>query len=162
MDEYRMPLYTAEDEMDLKDYKSVCFAMTNRTRSAISIVISAMFALVGIGYIIVTRELPGAIIFFAAAIIHPLLVNYMYGSIIKKTYESTKIAHDRRIFYSFFADSMAVQTEIGNSIVKYSELRAVKETEEYFRMLVAGDHGYPLRKAKCEEELVEFIRKIKL
>lgn len=161
MDEYIMPVYTAEDEMNFKEYKSICFALTMRTRFIISLVISAMFALVGIGYWAIRKEFAGSIIFFGAAILYPLLVWYMYSSTVKKTYNSTKIAHDRRIFYSFFEDRMMVQTEIGKSLVKYSDLYEVKETDDHFYMLVGRNQGYSLRKEKCEEGLADFIRKIK-
>ncbi|NMA93801.1 MAG: YcxB family protein [Clostridiales bacterium] len=161
MDEYIMPLYTAEDEMNFKEYKSMCFALTMRTRFIVSIVISVMFVLVGIGYLAIKKELAGAIIFFGAAILYPLLVWYIYNSTVKKTYNSTKIAHDRRIFYSFFEDQMMVQTELGQNLVRYSDLYKIKETDDHFYLLVGRNQGYSLKKANCKEGLAEFIRKTK-
>ncbi len=61
-----------------------------------------------------------------------------------------------------FYDKYFEQTNaVSHSVVKYSDIYKIVETDKNIYIMVAKNEGYILLKSNCSKELIEFLKSIK-
>ena len=96
-----------------------------------------------------------------AAVAFPLFFVYFRNREIKKVYESNRILKDNFSVFDFYDKYFEQTNAVSHSVVKYSDIYKIVETDKNIYIMVAKNEGYILLKSNCSKELIEFLKSIK-
>lgn len=96
-----------------------------------------------------------------AAVAFPLFFVYFMNREIKKVYESNRILKDNFSVFDFYDKYFEQTNAVSHSVVKYSDIYKIIETDKNIYIMVAKNEGYILLKSNCSKELIEFLKSIK-
>ena len=96
-----------------------------------------------------------------AAVAFPLFFVYFMNREIKKVYESNRVLKDNFSVFDFYDKYFEQTNAVSHSVVKYSDIYKIVETDKNIYIMVAKNEGYILLKSNCSKELIEFLKNIK-
>ncbi len=96
-----------------------------------------------------------------AAVAFPLFFVYFMNKETKKVYESNRILKDNFSVFDFYDKYFEQTNAVSHSVVKYSDIYKIVETDRNIYIMVAKNEGYILLKSNCSKELIEFLNSIK-
>ena len=96
-----------------------------------------------------------------AAVAFPLFFVYFMNREIKKVYESNRVLKDNFSVFDFYDKYFEQTNAVSHSVVKYSDIYKIVETDKNIYIMVAKNEGYILLKSNCSKELIEFLKSIK-
>ena len=96
-----------------------------------------------------------------AAVAFPLFFVYFMNREIKKVYESNRVLKDNFSVFDFYDKYFEQTNAVSHSVVKYSDIYKIVETDRNIYIMVAKNEGYILLKSNCSKELIEFLNSIK-
>ena len=96
-----------------------------------------------------------------AAVAFPLFFVYFMNRETKKVYESNRVLKDNFSVFDFYDKYFEQTNAVSHSVVKYSDIYKIVETDKNIYIMVAKNEGYILLKSNCSKELIEFLKSIK-
>ena len=96
-----------------------------------------------------------------AAVAFPLFFIYFMNRETKKVYESNRVLKDNFSVFDFYDKYFEQTNAVSHSVVKYSDIYKIIETDKNIYIMVAKNEGYILLKSNCSKELIEFLKNIK-
>ena len=96
-----------------------------------------------------------------AAVAFPLFFIYFMNRETKKVYESNRVLKDNFSVFDFYDKYFEQTNAVSHSVVKYSDIYKIIETDKNIYIMVAKNEGSILLKSNCSKELIEFLKSIK-
>lgn len=156
------PLFRSETEYTYEKYTAYCKMIWNHVGNMKQSIIWTDAALVIVCLLMVfMKEYKMAVLFLAAAVIFPVILQFQMNRQMKKAWESNKAAQGVVSKFSFYNEYVEQENPVGASRVKYEELYKIVEGRDAFYLMIANNQGFIIDKAKCSEELQQFIREQK-
>jgi len=89
------------------------------------------------------------------------MLMFKINSQIKRTYESNELLKDMTQTIEFYENHFVAKTDKSESTVEYEKLYKVIENKTNFYLMIGDNQGYIVSKANCDNDLIEFINKLK-
>ena len=141
--------YTFEE---YKDFTKAIYRYVYKVHIMLLVIIAALLILFAI-----TKNFMAIL----AAVAFPLFFVYFMNREIKKVYESNRVLKDNFSVFDFYDKYFEQTNAVSHSVVKYSDIYKIVETDKNIYIMVAKNEGYILLKSNCSKELIEFLKSIK-
>ena len=142
-----------------EEYKRFSLTIMKKalTKSAIGLVILLLFAAVLLGM----NNFKMSALLCAFVVIYTFMLVFKVNNQIKKTYESNELLKDITQTIEFYENNFIAKTDKSEATVEYEKLYKVIENKTNFYLMIGDNQGYIVSKANCDNELIEFIYKLK-
>ena len=151
------PLFKISQEYTFKEYKKFANAVLKWNRIIVSVFLWFAF-LSGVLLISFNGSSTQAwvLVFF------PILYVIFRKMSIKKYYNSNKILKDITQEYEFYEEYFITKNTNSEAKIEYDKIHKIIETKTNFYIMVAQNQGYIISKSVCSDELVEFLRRLRV
>jgi hypothetical protein len=95
-------------------------------------------------------------------ILFPILYVILRRMNIKRYYNSNKILKDITEEYEFYEDYLVAKNTNSEAKLEYNKLHKIIETKTNFYIMVAQNQGYIISKGVCSNELIEFLKRLRV
>ena len=142
-----------------EEYKRFSLTIMKKalTKSAIGLVILLLFAAILFGM----NNSKLSALLCAFVVLYTFMLVFKINSQIKKTYESNELLKDIEQTIEFYEKHFIAKSDKSETTVEYEKLYKVIENKTNFYLMIADNQGYIVSKANCDNELIEFINKLK-
>ena len=120
------------------------------------LIIASILKCVFIGFAVTDAAFIGAIVFSAG------LCYYLIIKEIKTNYNSNKQLTKTVAKMEFFENEFIEKTERSSTAIRYEDLFEILESKTNFYLMLAKNQGAIIVKQNCSEELIEFIKNLKV
>jgi hypothetical protein len=151
------PLFKIAQEYTFKEYKKFTNAVLKWNRIILGIFL--WFAFLS-GILLIGFNGSSTQAWFL--ILFPVIYVIFKNMGIKRYYKSNKILQDITEEYEFFEDYFIAKNVNSEAKVEYNKLYKIIETKTNFYIMIASNQGYIISKTVCPEELIVFLKKIKI
>jgi len=142
-----------------EEYKRFSLTIMKKalTKSAIGLLILLLFAAILFGM----NNPKMSALLCAFVVLYTFMLIFKINSQIKKTYESNELLKDITQTIEFYEKHFVAKSDKSETTVEYEKLYKVIENKTNFYLMIADNQGYIVSKANCDNELIEFINKLK-
>jgi len=142
-----------------EEYKRFSLTIMKKalTKSAIGLLILLLFAAILFGM----NNPKMSALLCAFVVLYTFMLIFKINSQIKKTYESNELLKDITQTIEFYEKHFVAKSDKSETTVEYEKLYKVIENKTNFYLMIADNQGYIVSKTNCDNELIEFINKLK-
>ena len=142
-----------------EEYKRFSLTIMKKalTKTAIGLLILLLFAAILFGM----NNSKLSALLCAFVVIYTFMIVFKINSQIKKTYESNELLKDITQTIEFYEKHFVAKSDKSETTVEYEKLYKVIENKTNFYLMIADNQGYIVSKSNCDNELIEFIHKLK-
>ena len=146
-------------KLTYEEYKRFSLTIMKKalTKTAIGLVILLLFAAILFGM----NNSKLSALLCAFVVIYTFMIVFKINSQIKKTYESNELLKDITQTIEFYEKYFVAKSDKSETTVEYEKLYKVIENKTNFYLMIADNQGYIVSKSNCDNELIEFIHKLK-
>ena len=152
-------LYQTSIKFTYEEYKRFSLTIMKKalTKTAIGLLILLLFAAILLG--MDNYKLAALLCAFIPLYIFMLMIKV--NKQIKETYESNELLKNITQTIEFYEKHFISKSDKSETTVEYEKLYKVIENKTNFYLMIADNQGYIVSKANCDNELIDFIRKLK-
>ena len=142
-----------------EEYKRFSLTIMKKalTKLAIGLLILLLFAVILYGM----NNSKFSALLCAFVVLYTFMLVFKINSKIKKTYESNELLKNITQTIEFYEKHLVAKSDKSETTVEYEKLYKVIENKTNFYLMIADNQGYIVSKANCDNELIEFIQKLK-
>jgi len=152
-------LYQTSIKFTYEEYKR--FSLTIMKKALIKTAIGLLILLLVAAILLGMDNFKLAALLCAFIPLYIFMLVFKVNKQIKRTYESNELLKNITQTIEFYKKHFIAKSDKSETIVEYEKLFKVIENKTNFYLMIADNQGYIVSKANCDNELIEFIHKLK-
>ena len=113
-------------------------------------------------YLFIKGDLYGGSIFLIVLVFIVILWRVLLTTRARKCWQSNKMMQNMVETFYFYEDHVEQISPMGNITIHYDQLYKILEDQKHFYLLIAKNQGSIVNKENCKEQLIDFIRELKI
>ncbi len=147
------PLYEAKFEYTPQNLREIVWSIHKKIALGLMAAVGILFFLLELG-----RGAAAALVFALEG-----MGVYLIFYLVQFLLTTSKAFRQREKFgytnqYKFYEDKLEAYYQGSSLIIEYEKLYGIKETKDYFLIILAGKQVLPMMKKDSQKELLDFLR----
>ena len=157
--QFHKPLYETTTVVTLEEFRKLNHALSNRRLMA-AVILAAEIILAVLLVLSIRNHGSSTQIYVIMLILLPGIAWFVPRYLERRMYLANETANNMVMKTQFYADHLEQHSKLGNSSVKYTDLKKIIETGTNFYLLVSKTQSIIIVKNHCHPKLSDFIHEM--